>query len=361
MLRIAITGCGKIADDHASQIKRVNNCSLVAACDPEPLMVKQFAERFEVTHQFTELDELLANAKPDVVHITTPPQSHYRLAKMCLSYGAHVYVEKPFTVTVAEAEDLISTAQNSNLRITVGHDDQFSHAARQMRSLVATGYLGGPPAHIESHYGYDLVSSPYAKALLGDRDHWVRHLPGGLLQNTISHGIARIAEFLPSDKPTVVVNAFVSPQLRRRSEGHIFDELRVIINANDEVTAYFTFSSEMRPSLHQLRLYGHRNGLMLDEDQQIVLRLPGQRRKSYLEKLVSPIESGLRLVHGGVTNTGRFLRRDFHVKSGMNFLITAFYESIRSAQPLPIPYFEILRVSRIMDAIFSRIAADSGG
>ena len=71
-----------------------------------------------------------------MVHITTPPQSHFDIAKTCLERGCHVYVEKPFTVDAAEAEELIGLAQEKGLKITAGHDDQFRPATRRMRSLV---------------------------------------------------------------------------------------------------------------------------------------------------------------------------------------------------------------------------------
>ena len=83
-----------------------------------------------------------------------------------------------------------------SLKITAGHDDQFSHVARRMRALIRSGYLGGTPVHMESYYCYEIAQSGYAGALLGDKQHWIRRLPGMLLQNIISHGIARIAEFL---------------------------------------------------------------------------------------------------------------------------------------------------------------------
>ena len=92
----------------------------------------------------------LAEGRPDVVHITTPPQSHFEIAKTCLNRGCHVYVEKPFTVNAAEAEALIGLAREKGLKITAGHDDQFRPATRRMRSLVKSGYLGeGPSAHGE--------------------------------------------------------------------------------------------------------------------------------------------------------------------------------------------------------------------
>ena len=98
MLKVAIVGCGKIADAHASQIERIKGCEIVGVCDREPLMARQLYERFPVKRYFSDLGELLGEAKPDVVHITTPPKSHFDLAKLCLEWGCHVYVEKPFTL-----------------------------------------------------------------------------------------------------------------------------------------------------------------------------------------------------------------------------------------------------------------------
>src|SRR5580704_11779749 len=99
-----------------------------------------------------------------------------------------------------------------------------------MRGLVESGYLGGPAVHMESYYGYDLGDPSYARALLGDRQHWVRRLPGQLLHNIISHGVARIAEFLTSDDPQVIAHGFVSPLLSGIGETEIVDELRVIVS-----------------------------------------------------------------------------------------------------------------------------------
>ena len=204
MLRVAIVGCGKIADAHASQIQRIRDCEIVGVCDREELMAKQLQERFRIKTHFQDLTKLFDEARPDVVHITTPPQSHFELAEQCLRRGCHVYVEKPFTIDANEAEALIGLAHEKQLKITVGHDDQFRHAARRMRELVRSGYLGGPPVHMESYYCYKLDDTGYAKALLADKKHWVHQLPGGLLQNVISHGIARIAEFLNTDAPQVI-------------------------------------------------------------------------------------------------------------------------------------------------------------
>lgn len=353
MLRVAIVGCGKIADQHAEAIVQLPGCEIVGVCDREELMARQLRERLNVGAHFADVDELLKEAKPDVVHLTTPPQTHYTLAKLCLAAGCHVYVEKPFTVNLAEAYELVDMATRRNLKLTVGHNAQFSHAANRMRTLVAEGYLGGRPVHMESYYCYDLSDAGYAKALLGDRYHWVRTLPGGLLQNTISHGISKVAEFLTGD-PEVVAFGFTSPLLKSIGEREIIDELRVILY-DGAATAYFTFSSQMRPSLHMLRMYGPKNGLIMDEDQQTVIKLRGARYKSYLQQFVPPWNQAKQSVGNSLENVKKFLRADFQTGYGMKSLIQSFYSSIAEDRPVPIPYDEILRTARIMNAIFSQL------
>lgn len=358
MLRVGIVGCGKIADAHASHIQGVEGCEIVGVCDREPLMAKQLYERFPVKHYFTDVTELLNKARPDVVHITTPPESHFEVAKLCLAQGANVYVEKPFTVCADQAQKLVDLADEKGLKLTAGHNEQFSQVARRMRALVAGGYLGEVPVHMESYHCYNLGDPNYARALLGDKQHWVRRLPGKLLQNIISHGIARIAEFLTSDAPHVIAYGFASPLLKGIDETEIIDELRVIISEEDRTTAYFTFSTQMKPSIHEFRIYGSKNGLVLDQDHDILLRLRGDKFKSYFDKFLPPLLFAKQHLGNLFTNAKLFLSNDFHMDSGMKYLIESFYRSIRTGTPVPIPYREILLTVRIMDAIFDQLHAD---
>ena len=355
MLKVAIIGCGKIADSHASQIQRIQDCEIVGVCDREPLMARQLFERFPVRAHFRDVTELLSESRPDVVHITTPPASHFDLATTSLQAGCHVYVEKPFTLDEDEARALLALARDRGLKMTAGHDDQFSHVARRMRSLVQTGYLGEGPVHMESYYCYEIARSGYSGALLGDKQHWVRGLPGKLLHNIISHGIARIAEFLTCESPQVVAYGFTSPFLRSMGESDIVDELRVIISDEDRTTAYFTFSSQMRPSLHQFRIYGTKNGLVLDQDQETLVKLRGSRFKSYLEKFIPPVTTAKQSLGNVTTNLRTFLANDFQMKSGMKYLIESFYRSIVQGTPPPIADREIVLTARIMDAIFAQL------
>jgi len=355
LLKVAIIGCGKIADAHATQIQRIADCEIVGVCDREPLMARQLCERFQAGAYFSEPGELLDRVKPDVVHITTPPASHFDLARLCLNRGCHVYVEKPFTLHAEDAHKLIQLAESRDCKVTVGHNEQFSHVARRLRRLVSDGYLGDSIVHMESHYGYDLGDAAYARALLGDKGHWVRKLPGKLLHNVISHGIARIAEFLAGDNLQIVTQCFTSPLLKSIGESEIVDELRVIISESNRTTAYFTFSSQMRPSIHDFRIYGLKNGLILDQDHDILIRLRGTKYKSYADKFIPPVQLARQYLNSTITNIRFFLNRDFHMDSGMKYLIEAFYASICQDTSLPIPYREILRTATIMDAIFKQL------
>ena len=70
---------------------------------------------------------------------------------------------------------------------------------------------------MESFYCYELSGS-YAEALMNDKNHWVRRLPGNILHNIISHGIVRLAEYISDEYPTVVAHGFTSPFLRNLGE-----------------------------------------------------------------------------------------------------------------------------------------------
>jgi predicted dehydrogenase len=354
-MKVGIIGCGKIADDHASAIQAVGDAEIVGVCDREELMAKQLAERFDVAHHFADARAMLRTCRPQVVHITTPPQGHFALGKLCIEEGCSAFIEKPFTVTADEAYELVTLAEARGLKLTVGHNHQFSHAATEMRQLIQKGFLGGPPVHMESVFCYRMDDERYAKALLSDKKHWVRTLPGKLLHNVISHGVCKIAEFLSSDSPEVSAAGFSSPLLVRIGEHQIVDELRVMIREERGTTAYFTFSSQMGPGLHQFRVFGPSNSLWVDYTQQWVVKMKKSGFRSYLNQFAPPLEFGKQHLCNGLRNMTKFMYNRFHEDTGRRRLIGLFYESIRKGGPVPIPYREIVLTSRIMDQIFLQV------
>jgi len=354
MLRVAIVGCGKVADQHVQAIHRIPDCEIVALCDREPLMARQLGERCGVSACFSDPKEMLHVVSPDVVHITTPPEGHYSLAAECLNAGSHVYVEKPFTITAGEAEALVQLAEDRGLRATVGHNYQFTLEMLEMRRLVKGGFLGGKPVHLESYWSYDLGDLRYASAFLSNRTHWVRQLPGQLFQNIISHGIAKLTEFLDDELVEIVATAHQSEQLRSLGAGDVLDELRVLIRDKMGMTAFFCFSTQIR-GLNQLHVYGPANSMIADIITGSLVRNTNRSYKSYLTYFIPPLRSAREHFRNARCNVANFLRRRLYQDFGMKELIERYYDSIRLDSPLPIPYREILLTARIMDEIFAQI------
>jgi predicted dehydrogenase len=357
-LRVALVGCGKIADQHVLAIRRIPDCRIVAVSDRELLMARQLGERFRITECFADLKAMLQATNPDVVHITTPPQSHYSAAKECLKAGCHVYVEKPFTITAAEADSLVELAERRSLKITVGHNLQFTPEILEMRRLVKQGFLGGKPVHLESHFSYDLGDTTYVGALMGNPGHWVRQLPGRLLHNILSHGIAKLVEFLDDDLE-IIAQADQSPRLKVFGERDILDELRVMIRDKIGVTAYFCFSTQLK-GLNRLGIYGPAGSITADIVTGSVIRNESRAYKSYLTYFLPPLKNAREHFRNAHINVTNFLRRRLYQDFGMKELIERFYNSIRLDDPPPIPYREILLTARIMDEIFDQIYPGTG-
>lgn len=354
-IRVAIVGCGNIADQHATQLRALPGCEIVAACDTEELMAAQLAERFHVPGVFTDAARMLREVRPDAVHITTPAQSHFPLGRMCLEAGCHVYMEKPFTETAATAATLLGLAREKGLRITVGHNLQFSPEAVRMRELVASGFLGGPPVHLEAVQCYSHDDPTYGRIVLADPQHWVRRLPGSLSHNLISHGVSKLAEFLTGENPRVISLSFSSPYLKGLGLSDIVDEVRATIQDERGTTAFFLFSTLLGVGTNELRLYGRSANLVLDNTNRTVLRVWPSPYKSYMRYFFASWTDAREQLRNSFRNMKLFAGNDFHMDYGMRRLMRLFYAAVREGKPDPILPEEILRTSRIMESIFKQM------
>lgn len=351
-LTVAIVGCGRFSDEHVKEIRKTDMASVVAACDREPLLAEQLAERYHIPHHYSSLEEMFRDIKPDIVHIITPPKTHLQIGSYACELGSHIYVEKPFTVNYPEALQLIDIANRHNRKVTVGHIYHFDPAARQMRALVSTGLLG-EPVHVEAIMSYDLETE-FGRAFQYDSKHWIYDLPGGLFQNVISHLVEKVLEFLPDESPSVEVHAFLRNPALRKEESRILDELRVML-AGKEVTAQLTFSSNFKPAHSFLRIYGTKNTMEVDFNSQAVILRKGKQLPTGVGRIMTSLNIARQYQKAGFRNINRFLRSDFHFFAGMNCLLRAFYSCVLNNTEPPIPYDDILRTTRIMDLIFERL------
>lgn len=354
-LRIAIVGCGKIADDHAETLGFMDDAEVVACCDLTYLMAEQLATRFNIDGVYDDADAMLAEVRPDVVHITTPPQSHLQLGVAAMEAGAHVWIEKPLAMDGSEARELVRVATATGRKLTVGHSYWLDTPALDLRKLVAEGRIG-EVVHVESWYGYSLDGA-YGKAIMGSPDNWVHHLPGGLFQNNVDHLFNKVLEFLPSDDLVVQATAF---RRHNRTYGdrrdELLDELRVFLADPSGPTAYATFSSAAAPRGHWVTVYGTEGSATADFNLRTVEVAAGVSLPTNLGRLLPSVGKVAAAAKQAATNAGRFATAEFHYFAGFRRLIEAFYASIASDGPEPIPLTDMIRMADLQDRIWTQLA-----
>jgi predicted dehydrogenase len=141
-LRAAVIGVGYLGRFHAQKYAALPDVELVGVVDPNPERAAAVAKELG-TAAFASHAELAGRV--DLVSIASTTESHYRIARDCLAAGLHVLVEKPITVTVAEADELIALAAASQRMLQVGHLERYNPAWLAVRDKIAT------PLFIEAH------------------------------------------------------------------------------------------------------------------------------------------------------------------------------------------------------------------
>lgn len=142
MIRIGVIGYGYWGPNIVRNLVGLDGCQVVSVCDRNPKALARVQKLYPAIRVTTESSEVIDDAAIDAVAIITPVWTHYELAKAALLAGKHVFVEKPFTSTSAQAEELIELAARKNLRIMVDHTFLFTGAVRKIKELVDQGALG---------------------------------------------------------------------------------------------------------------------------------------------------------------------------------------------------------------------------
>ncbi|CAA9333483.1 MAG: putative lipopolysaccharide biosynthesis protein [uncultured Friedmanniella sp.] len=142
MTTAAVIGCGDVSIVHLEAIEKLADSQLVAVCDTDPGTAAAVASTRKVPG-FTDHREMLATARPEVVHISTPHHQHAQLAIDCLAAGVHVVLEKPVAHTVAEAERVVAAAAGSpKVKIGVCFQNRYNAAIQAASALIRSGELG---------------------------------------------------------------------------------------------------------------------------------------------------------------------------------------------------------------------------
>ncbi len=142
MISVGVIGYGYWGPNIVRNFNLVPDTKVTCICDTDPkveaILTKSFSN-IRITRDFTEI---LNDANIDVVAIVTPVSTHFELAKKALENGKHVFVEKPFTQTPAQALELINIAEQKNLKIMVDHTFLFSGAVAKIKQYIDGGEIG---------------------------------------------------------------------------------------------------------------------------------------------------------------------------------------------------------------------------
>jgi predicted dehydrogenase len=142
MIQMGVIGYGYWGPQIVRNFSSVEGCEVAWVCDRRPDALRRAKQAHPHLQFTTDETEVLFSPSVDAVAVVTPVWTHFELAKTALENGKHVFVEKPFTSTAAQAEELIELAERKNLRIMVDHTFLFTGAVKKIRQLVDAGELG---------------------------------------------------------------------------------------------------------------------------------------------------------------------------------------------------------------------------
>ena len=142
MIRVGIIGYGYWGPQIARNFQGVDDCEVAVICDKNPAAHQRIRRAHPQVDITCDTEAVLRSPDIDAVAVITPVWTHFELTKAALENGKHVFVEKPFTATAGEAEELIELAARKNLTIMVDHTFLFTGAVRKIRNLIEDGTLG---------------------------------------------------------------------------------------------------------------------------------------------------------------------------------------------------------------------------
>jgi predicted dehydrogenase len=142
MLKIGVVGYGYWGPNIVRNFNFVEGADVICVCDSDSKRLEAVNKLYPSIGTTTDCNELLTSPAIDAVAIVTPVFTHYELAKKALQNGKHIFIEKPFTATVAEAEELIALAERKNLTIMVDHTFLFTGAVQKIKEVIQKKMLG---------------------------------------------------------------------------------------------------------------------------------------------------------------------------------------------------------------------------
>lgn len=329
-LRVGLIGCGKMGLHHLRAIAASGRADVVGVADPMASLDDLRPLLGDSALVVGSAAELLDRARPDVVHIVTPPATHADLAARAIAAGCHVYVEKPFTPTRDEAASILRQAAERDVKVCAGHQVLFE--APSLAAREAIGQIGRL-VHIESYFSFKMVRRTITpvEQLLDILPHAVYPVVDQLRLGT---GIA--------DAPIDVVG------LSLDATGEVYALLRL-----GPATAVLLVTLNGRPVEQFQSIVGTNGSLRADYIGGHLVRLVGPGTGPGV--LLTPYRRALQAMTGTTRGVARLIRGGSY--PGLRTLIRRFYDSICDQTPVPLSPQSILDTVGICERVSSALTA----
>lgn len=347
-MRAAVVGAGRVARQHLLALERQPGVQIVAVCDLSRASAEAAAERHGAAAWFTDHRAMLAEARPDVVHVTSPPQSHLEVALDAMGAGAHVIVEKPAATTFADVRAMVAAAGQADLTLVEDYNYLFNPPLRALQALLEE--KAAQVTHVEVAIGLDLLT------------------PGGLWSdpNLPYHGAAlrggAVGDFLPH--LASLAHAFVGPLRsvstvweKRSDSGTLpHDEFRALVEC-DRGTAVLSLSARTRPDVFSVRVWstGLRAEARLFESRLTVESLRAVPRP--LLPVVNGLQEAWEVGASAVRGLWTKLSGGPGSYQGLEELVRRTYLAIQGNGLPPVALGQILEVHGMIDAILDQAPA----
>lgn len=181
--KVLIVGAGQAgATKHVPGFQACPEVEVVGICDPDLARAQRVAGEHRVPAAFASLQEGLLRTQAGMVSICTPPQTHRELAVYAMRQGADVLLEKPFTVTLAEAQEVMEVQRQTGRKFSVVHQNKFNWGVMKMREIVEAGSAGRI-----LHLGLTWLTNGDQDRMVMDPAFWCHSIPGGRWAESLPH------------------------------------------------------------------------------------------------------------------------------------------------------------------------------
>jgi predicted dehydrogenase len=340
-LKGVIIGCGAIAREHLAALAALDNAEAIAVCDLSPARAEFTAERFGVAKWYSNYEQMLADIRPDLVHITTPPSSHFTIAKTCLAKGLNVLCEKPIAMGFQQFHQLKQLATEKTCALVENQNLRFHSSIKRMQELQSSGRLGDV-LDMQICLSLNLMTpeSPYIDL---NAPHFSLSLRGGVIGDFLPH-ISYLAQMFTG--PTIELRTIWT---KRTPDTPLpADEFRGLIMGK-RATAYVTFSGNTQLNGFWVRIIGSR--IHAEANLFETPRITFRRYRSGEPALMTFID-GLAESRDVLRNTvAGFWRKLGGVTSydGLPEFLARTYRAIEMREPMPVSLDEIDASVQLVD------------